>query len=61
LSAHDARAQVFSLSESGEKMWEQAVVAWHNAQQEFEAKTGAAKAKSLRTELFKLTAADQAA
>jgi DNA-binding MarR family transcriptional regulator len=58
---HDARAQVFRLSESGEKIWEQAVIAWSNAQQEFEAKTGAAKAKALRAELFNLTGVAQIA
>ncbi|HEY4073366.1 MAG TPA: MarR family winged helix-turn-helix transcriptional regulator [Herbaspirillum sp.] len=60
-SEHDARAQVFRLSESGEKIWEQAVVAWNGAQEEFEAKTGTAEAKSLRTELFNLTGAGQLA
>ena len=60
-SEHDARAQVFRLSENGEKVWDRAVIAWNNAQEEFEAKTGAAKAKSLRAELFKLTAAEQVA
>jgi DNA-binding MarR family transcriptional regulator len=56
LSKHDGRSHVLSLSKSGEVTYAQATIAWHAAQDEFETKVGAQKAKLLRTELFSMTA-----
>ncbi|RFU48993.1 MarR family winged helix-turn-helix transcriptional regulator [Paraburkholderia sp. DHOC27] len=55
-SEHDGRTYLFSLSESGKRVFTQAAVAWRNAQAEFEGKFGHARAKALRKELFGLTA-----
>ncbi|MDE1180118.1 MarR family transcriptional regulator [Paraburkholderia sp.] len=52
---HDARTYVFSLTEAGESLFDQAAVAWRNAQDEFEAKFGPARAKALRGELFEVS------
>lgn len=46
---------MLSLSDSGEQIFDQAVIAWRNAQDEFEKKFGRARAKALRAELFNLT------
>jgi DNA-binding MarR family transcriptional regulator len=56
LSPQDGRSHVLSLSTSGEAIYAQARIAWHEAQAEFELKVGAQKAKALRTELFSMTA-----
>jgi DNA-binding MarR family transcriptional regulator len=56
ISEHDGRSLMFSLSPSGESVLEQAVVAWHEAQEEFEKKFGRARAKALRAQLFNITA-----
>lgn len=55
-SEEDARTHVFRLSESGRRTFDQAVVAWHHAQDEFEQRFGRSRAKALRAELFSLTA-----
>jgi DNA-binding MarR family transcriptional regulator len=55
-SEHDGRTYLLSLSESGKATFAQATVAWRNAQAEFEAKFGRARAKALRAELFGMTA-----
>ncbi|HEY3599903.1 MAG TPA: MarR family transcriptional regulator [Paraburkholderia sp.] len=55
-SEHDGRTYQFSLSEAGRRAFEQASVAWREAQEEFETKFGSARAKALRTELFSITA-----
>jgi DNA-binding MarR family transcriptional regulator len=55
-SEHDGRTYLFSLSESGKRTFAQAVVAWRNAQAEFEGKFGHTRAKALRKELFGMTA-----
>jgi DNA-binding MarR family transcriptional regulator len=55
-SEHDGRTYLFSLSDAGKHLFEQAAAAWREAQDEFEAKFGRARAKALRTELFNLTA-----
>ena len=60
LSRRDGRAYVFRLSKSGERAFDQAAVAWGNAQDEFESKVGPERARSLRAELFYMTA-DQTA
>ncbi len=54
-SKQDSRTLVLSLSDSGEQIFDQAVIAWRNAQDEFEKKFGRARAKALRAELFNLT------
>jgi DNA-binding MarR family transcriptional regulator len=55
-SEHDGRTYLFSLSDAGRHLFEQAAAAWREAQDEFEAKFGKARAKSLRSELFSITA-----
>ncbi|CAB3748536.1 MarR family winged helix-turn-helix transcriptional regulator [Paraburkholderia humisilvae] len=55
-SEHDGRTFLFSLSDAGKHLFEQAAGAWREAQDEFEAKFGKARAKALRSELFNLTA-----
>ena len=55
-SEHDGRTYLFNLSESGEKIFDQAAIAWREAQDEFESKFGKARAKALRSELFDVTA-----
>ncbi|HVE10210.1 MAG TPA: MarR family transcriptional regulator [Paraburkholderia sp.] len=55
-SEHDGRTFLFSLSDAGQRVFEQAAAAWRAAQDEFEAKFGRARAKALRSELFNLTA-----
>ncbi|MFC0400331.1 MarR family winged helix-turn-helix transcriptional regulator [Paraburkholderia rhizosphaerae] len=55
-SEHDGRTYLFSLSDAGKHLFEQAVAAWRDAQDEFEAKFGKTRAKALRSELFNLTA-----
>lgn len=55
-SEHDGRTFLFSLSDAGQRVFEQAATAWRAAQDEFEAKFGRARAKALRSELFNLTA-----
>jgi DNA-binding MarR family transcriptional regulator len=52
---HDGRTFLFSLTEQGEAMFDQAAIAWRAAQDEFEQKFGRARAKVLRTELFSIT------
>ncbi|WP_206996490.1 MarR family winged helix-turn-helix transcriptional regulator [Trinickia mobilis] len=54
-SEEDSRTFVLSLSAAGEKIFDQAVIAWHAAQDEFEKKFGRARAKTLRAELFSMT------
>jgi DNA-binding MarR family transcriptional regulator len=54
-SEQDSRMFVLSLSAAGEKIFDQAVVAWRAAQDEFEKKFGRARAKALRAELFSMT------
>jgi DNA-binding MarR family transcriptional regulator len=56
-SAVDARAFVFSLSDSGQQKFELARVAWNAAQEEFENGYGRERAKALRAELFSVRAA----
>jgi DNA-binding MarR family transcriptional regulator len=56
LSEQDGRSHVFSLSEKGLSTHAQATIARNRAQEEFESKVGAQKAKSLRAELFSMTA-----
>lgn len=56
-SEHDGRTFMFSLSKAGEETFEQAVIAWRAAQDEFESKFGKTRAKALRGELFDVTAA----
>ncbi|GAB2898974.1 MarR family transcriptional regulator [Paraburkholderia jirisanensis] len=55
-SEHDGRTFLFSLSDAGQRVFEQAAVAWRAAQDEFEVKFGRTRAKALRGELFNLTA-----
>jgi DNA-binding MarR family transcriptional regulator len=55
-SEHDGRTLMFRLSPSGERVFDQAVIAWREAQEEFETKFGRARAKALRAELFNITA-----
>ncbi|CAB3752184.1 MarR family winged helix-turn-helix transcriptional regulator [Paraburkholderia solisilvae] len=55
-SEHDGRTYLFNLSDAGKRLFEQAAVAWRDAQDEFESKFGRARAKALRSELFNLTA-----
>ena len=55
-SEHDGRTYLFSLSDAGKHLFEQAAAAWRDAQDEFEAKFGKTRAKALRSELFNLTA-----
>jgi DNA-binding MarR family transcriptional regulator len=55
-SEHDGRTYLFSLSDAGQRVFEQAAIAWRAAQDEFEAKFGRSRAKALRGELFNLTA-----
>ncbi|WP_118184271.1 MarR family winged helix-turn-helix transcriptional regulator [Paraburkholderia phosphatilytica] len=55
---HDTRTYVFSLTESGERVFDEAAAAWRAAQEEFEAKFGKSRAKLLRKELFSLTEAE---
>ena len=55
-SRTDARAFVFSLSESGQSKLEAACIAWHAAQTEFETGFGRDRAKALRAELFSVRA-----
>jgi DNA-binding MarR family transcriptional regulator len=55
-SEHDGRTYLFSLSDAGKHLFEQAAAAWREAQEEFESKFGRARAKALRSELFNLTA-----
>jgi DNA-binding MarR family transcriptional regulator len=54
-SEQDSRTFVLSLSAAGEKAFDQAVLAWRAAQDEFEKKFGRARAKALRAELFSMT------
>ncbi|HLX01934.1 MAG TPA: MarR family winged helix-turn-helix transcriptional regulator [Trinickia sp.] len=54
-SEHDSRMFLLSLSAAGEKIFDQAVIAWRAAQDEFEKKFGRARAKALRAELFSMT------
>jgi DNA-binding MarR family transcriptional regulator len=55
-SEHDGRTFLFSLSDAGQRVFEQAAIAWRAAQDEFEVKFGRSRAKALRGELFNLTA-----
>ncbi|TKC88397.1 winged helix-turn-helix transcriptional regulator [Trinickia terrae] len=55
-SEQDSRTFLLSLSPEGEKVFDEAVVAWRAAQDEFEKKFGRSRAKSLRAELFSMTA-----
>jgi DNA-binding MarR family transcriptional regulator len=55
-SEHDGRTFLFSLSDAGQRIFEQAAIAWRAAQDEFEVKFGRSRAKALRGELFNLTA-----
>jgi len=55
-SEHDGRTYLFSLSDAGKHLFEQAAAAWREAQDEFEAKFGKTRAKALRSELFSMTA-----
>ncbi|GAB2890760.1 MarR family transcriptional regulator [Paralcaligenes sp. KSB-10] len=55
ISKRDGRAHVFSLSKSGERVFDLAAVAWSNAQGEFESRVGPERARSLRAELFYMT------
>ena len=55
-SEHDGRTYLFNLSKSGEQVFDQAAIAWREAQDEFESKFGKARAKALRSELFDVTA-----
>jgi DNA-binding MarR family transcriptional regulator len=55
-SEHDGRTFLFSLSDAGHRVFEQAAIAWRAAQDEFEVKFGRSRAKALRGELFNLTA-----
>jgi DNA-binding MarR family transcriptional regulator len=52
---HDGRTFLFSLTEKGEKTFDQAAIAWRAAQDEFEKKFGKARARTLRAELFAIT------
>jgi len=52
---HDGRTLLFSLTEKGETIFDQAALAWRAAQSEFEEKFGHARAKALRSELFSIT------
>ncbi|WP_433695997.1 MarR family winged helix-turn-helix transcriptional regulator [Paraburkholderia phenoliruptrix] len=52
---HDSRTYLFSLTEEGEKTFDEAVIAWRAAQDEFEKKFGHVRAKALRAELFSIT------
>ena len=52
---HDSRTYLFSLAEEGEKTFDEAVIAWRAAQDEFEKKFGHGRAKALRAELFSIT------
>ncbi|MDP9649120.1 MarR family transcriptional regulator [Paraburkholderia strydomiana] len=52
---HDGRTYLFSLTEKGEKTFDQAAIAWRAAQTEFEEKFGRDRAKALRAELFTIT------
>ncbi|MGY6124610.1 MarR family winged helix-turn-helix transcriptional regulator [Paraburkholderia strydomiana] len=52
---HDGRTYLFSLTEKGEKTFDQAAIAWRAAQSEFEEKFGRDRAKALRAELFTIT------
>jgi DNA-binding MarR family transcriptional regulator len=52
---HDGRTNLFSLTEKGEKTFDQAAIAWRAAQNEFEEKFGRGRAKALRAELFTIT------
>ena len=54
-SEQDSRMFLLSLSAAGEKIFDQAVIAWRAAQDEFEKKFGRARAKALRAELFSMT------
>ncbi|MGH8780048.1 MarR family winged helix-turn-helix transcriptional regulator [Paraburkholderia sp.] len=54
-SDHDGRTYQFSLSKAGKDTFEQAVIAWRAAQDEFESKFGKTRAKALRAELFDVT------
>jgi DNA-binding MarR family transcriptional regulator len=54
-SEHDGRTYLLSLSEAGERTFDQAAIAWRAAQEEFESKFGRSRAKALRAELFQLT------
>jgi len=54
-SKEDSRTFLLSLSAGGEKVFDKAVVAWREAQDEFEKKFGRARAKALRAELFSMT------
>jgi DNA-binding MarR family transcriptional regulator len=56
-SAQDARSHVFSLSERGRAKFDLACDAWQAAQNEFEKGYGRERAKTLRTELFSISAA----
>ena len=55
-SEHDGRTYLFSLSDAGKHLFEQAATAWREAQDEFEAKFGKTRAKALRSELLSMTA-----
>lgn len=54
-SEQDSRMFLLSLSAAGEKIFDQAVIAWRAAQDEFEKKFGRSRAKALRAELFSMT------
>ncbi|QCP52206.1 winged helix-turn-helix transcriptional regulator [Trinickia violacea] len=54
-SEQDSRLFLLSLSAAGERIFDQAVIAWRAAQDEFEKKFGRARAKALRAELFSMT------
>jgi DNA-binding MarR family transcriptional regulator len=54
-SEHDGRTYLFTLSDTGKQLFEQAAAAWREAQEEFESKFGRARAKTLRSELFSMT------
>jgi DNA-binding MarR family transcriptional regulator len=54
-SKEDSRTFLLSLSAGGETVFDKAVVAWREAQDEFEKKFGRARAKALRAELFSMT------
>jgi DNA-binding MarR family transcriptional regulator len=56
-SHRERRAQLYGLSVSGKATLARALVAWQGAQKEFEGRVGRDRAKSLRSDLFEITAA----
>ncbi|WP_345815970.1 MarR family transcriptional regulator [Paraburkholderia sp. PREW-6R] len=52
---NDGRTFLFSLTDKGEKTFDEAATAWRAAQEEFEQQFGHARAKALRSELFNIT------